>query len=34
MKIRGVIINEQGVTFAVVVVKKNIIDNMRQKNGG
>ena len=27
MKIQGAVIKEQGVTFAIVVVKKRVIDN-------
>lgn len=30
MKFQGAVIKEQGVTFAVVVVKKNILDFQRQ----
>lgn len=30
MKFQGAVINEQGVTFAVVIVKKNVIDNRSQ----
>lgn len=32
MKFTGAVIKEQGVTFAVVIVKKSIIDNRIQSN--
>jgi hypothetical protein len=32
MKIQGAVIKEQGVTFAVVIVKKTVIDNSSEAN--
>ena len=32
MKIQGALIKEQGVTFAVVIVKKRVIDNNSEAN--
>lgn len=33
MKFQGAVIKEQGVTFAVVIVKKNVIDNRSAATG-
>jgi hypothetical protein len=30
MKLQGAVIKEQGVTFAIVIVKKRVIDNRRE----
>ena len=33
MKFQGAVIREQGVTFAVVIVKKHVLDNMNAAKG-
>lgn len=33
MKFQGAVIKEQGVTFAVVIVKKQLLDNPTEANG-
>jgi len=32
MKVQGAVIKEQGITFAIVVVKKHIVDSQTQSN--
>ena len=32
MKFQGAVIKEQGVTFAIVIVKKHILDNQNEAN--